>query len=74
MIRRPWPQMSLKLHHLLLSQLHDVRYPDLTFASGEGSQVLACAKRLWRYFVPNGMGPMDTQPPLFAGLSKRFRR
>jgi hypothetical protein len=33
--------MSLTLHHLFLSNLHQLSYPDLTFADGEGRAVLA---------------------------------
>ena len=47
-VRYPWARMSLTLHHLFLTRLCHVSYPDLTFASGEGSAVLAHAKRSWR--------------------------
>jgi hypothetical protein len=39
--RRSWAEMSLTLHHLFLSNLHQFSYPDLTFAGGEGRAVLA---------------------------------
>jgi hypothetical protein len=48
LIRYPWAEMSLRLHHLFLSQLCNVAYPDLTFVSGQGSAVLSAANRLWR--------------------------
>jgi hypothetical protein len=69
--RRPWPKMSLTLHHLLLSHLHQFRRPDLTFAGGEGSAILARAKRLWRDFRPAATHPTDHRWPIFAGLVKR---
>ena len=46
-IRYPWAEMPLKLHHLLFCHLVDFSYPDLTFAGGEGSAILARANRLW---------------------------
>jgi len=69
--RRSWPDMSLTLHHLLLSHLHPFRWPDLTFASGEGSAVLARAKRLWRDFKPAATHPTDHRWPMQAGLVRR---
>lgn len=54
-VRYPWPGMPLRLHHQLFSNLVEYAYPDLTFASGEGSAVLAQAKRLWRERVPSGL-------------------
>ena len=48
LVRYPWPGMTLRLHHLFLRQLCNVSYPDLSFASGAGSAVLAHAKRLAR--------------------------
>jgi len=47
--------MPLKLHHLRFCNLFDFRYPELTFASGEGSAILAHAKRLWRDYDLYGM-------------------
>ena len=72
--RRPWPEMSLTLHHLLLSHLHPYSCPDLTFASGAGSAILTNAKRLWRDFKPGSTHPTDYRPPLYSGLVKRVRR
>ncbi len=69
--RRPWANMSLTLHHLLLRNLHHYRYPELTFASGEGSAILADAKRLWRDYKPVATHPTDHRPPLYSGLVKR---
>jgi hypothetical protein len=74
MLRWPWSGMHLTLHHLLLRKLCWQSYPDLTFASGEGSTVLALAKRLWRDYEPDATGLGDYRPPLTAGLRKRFRR
>jgi hypothetical protein len=54
--RYSW-KLPLKLHHLLFSNLFDYSYADLTFASGEGSSVLARAKRLWR----DGYLPVNLQ-------------
>ena len=71
--RRPWAKMSLTLHHLLLSNLHQFWYPDLTFAGGEGRAVLADAKRLWRDYVPAATHPTDQRWPMYAGLVKRAR-
>jgi hypothetical protein len=73
-ISRPWPAMSLTLHHLLLSNLHRCRCPDLTFASGEGSAILADAKRLWRDYKPGATHATDHRPPLYSGLVKRRPR
>lgn len=70
-IVRPWPDMSLTLHHLLLRNLHQYRCPELAFASGEGSAVLANAKRLWRDYKPGSTHPSDYRPPLHSGLVKR---
>ena len=69
--RRPWPKMSLTLHHLLLSHLHPYRCPDLTFAGGEGSAILRAAKWLWREYMPGSTHPTDYRPPLYSGLVKR---
>jgi hypothetical protein len=71
--RRSWSKLSLKLHHLLLSNLHQYRYPDLTFAGGEGRAILAHAKLLWRDYVPGSIHPTDHRPPLYSGLVKRRR-
>jgi len=72
--RRPWPDMSLTLHHLLLSNLSRFCWPELTFASGEGSAILADAKRIWRDYTPGSTHPTDHRPPLFSGLVKRPHR
>ena len=71
LVRRPWANMSLTLHHLLLRNLHRFCYPELTFASGEGSIVLAHAKRLWSDYKPGATHPTDHRPPLYSGLVKR---
>jgi hypothetical protein len=70
-ISRPWAAMSLTLHHLFLSNLHQFCCPDLTFASGEGSAILAHARRLWRDYKPGSTHPTDHRPPLYSGLVKR---
>jgi hypothetical protein len=72
--RRPWAKMSLTLHHLLLSNLHQFSYPDLTFAGGEGRAVLAQAKRLWRDYVPAARFPSVHRWPIYAGLVERKMR
>ena len=54
-VRYPWARMPLLLHHLLFCNLYDYSYADLTFASGEGSAILAHAKRLWRDYTPVGL-------------------
>lgn len=72
LVRRVWPEMSLTLHHLLLCKLHHYRWPELTFASGEGRAVLAQAKRLWRNYVPGAISNYDDRPPLLSGLEKRW--
>ncbi|HVH74289.1 MAG TPA: hypothetical protein VM755_05175 [Stellaceae bacterium] len=46
--RRPWNDMYLTSHHLLLTHLGGYSYPDLTFAGGDGCAVLKEAKRLWK--------------------------
>jgi hypothetical protein len=66
--------MSLTLHHLLLSNLHQFCCPDLTFASGEGSIILRDAKRLWRDYKPGSTHPTDHRPPLYSGLVRRSGR
>lgn len=71
--RRPWPNMSLTLHHLYLRNLHRYCWPELTFAGGEGRAVLAHAKRLWRDFVPGATSPHDPRWPMYAGLVRRWR-
>lgn len=71
LLRRPWPAMSLPLHHLLLSHLHQFSCPELTFASGEGSAILRDAKWLWRDYQPGSTHPTDYRPPLYSGLVKR---
>lgn len=55
-IRYPWT-IPLKFHHLMFSNLFPYTYPDLTFASGEGSPILANAKRLWHDRLPNVSRP-----------------
>ena len=72
-LRWPWHDISLTLHHLLLTHLHAFSYPDLTFAGGEGRAILAHAKRLWRDYQPAAAGICVTRPPLEAGLVKRPR-
>ncbi len=72
--RQPWPNMSLTLHHLFLRNLHQFCCPELTFGSGEGSAVLAHAKRLWRDYQPGATAATDDRPPLFSGLVKRRHR
>jgi hypothetical protein len=72
--RRPWPKMSLTLHHLFLSNLHQFCCPELTFASGDGSAILAHAKRLWRDYKPGSTHPRDYRPPLYSGLVRRPSR
>ena len=62
--------MSLTLDHLMLCNLHQFSCPDLTFASGEGSVILANAKRLWRDYNPGSTHPTDYRPPLLSGLVK----
>jgi hypothetical protein len=69
--RRPWPDMSLTLHHLLLRHLHQFSCPGLTIASGDGSVILAHAKQLWRDYDPGSTHPTDYRPPLLSGLVKR---
>jgi hypothetical protein len=69
--RRSWSKLSLKRHHLLLSNLHQYHYPDLTFAGGEGRAILAHAKLLWRDYVPGAIHPTDHRWPLESGLVKR---
>lgn len=54
-VRYPWADMPLLLHHLLFCNLYNYCYADLTFASGEGSAILAHAKRLWRDYTPVGL-------------------
>jgi hypothetical protein len=44
----PWPDMNLTLHHLLLSNLGKYTFPELTFAGGEGVEILQSAKDQWR--------------------------
>jgi len=73
-ISRPWSDMSLTLHHLLLRNLHQYRCPELTFAGGEGRAILAYAKRLWREYKPGSTDPTNYRPPLYSGLVKRVRR
>jgi hypothetical protein len=72
--RRPWPEMSLTLHHLLLRNLHQFSCPDLMFSGGEGRGILADAKRLWRDYKPGSTHPTDYRPPLASGLVKRAQR
>jgi hypothetical protein len=69
--RRPWPEMSLTLHHLMLTHLHRYRYPELTFASGEGSAVLAHANRLWRDYIPSGLRRYDFPQQPFDQIQLR---
>jgi hypothetical protein len=64
----------LALHHLLLTHLHPYCCPDLTFAGGDGREILAQAKRLWRDYKPVSTHPTDYRPPLSSGLVKRPRR
>src|SRR4051794_8672168 len=66
--RRPWSNMSLTLHYLMLSNLSWYSWPDLTFAGGEGRPILAHARRLWRNYKPGATHPTDHRPPLFSGL------
>jgi hypothetical protein len=70
-ITRPWPDMSLTLHHLMVRHLHQYCWPELTFASGEGSAILAHAKRLWRDYKPGSTHPTDYRPALHSGLVKQ---
>ncbi len=44
---------------LLLSNLHQFCYPDLTFAGGAGTTILARAKRLRRDYSPGAIHPTD---------------
>jgi hypothetical protein len=67
--RYPWARMSLPLHHLLFRHLHQFRYPELTFGSGEGSAVLAQAKRLWRDYNLTGLRHPSYPPPPFHRIS-----
>lgn len=54
-LRYPWAAMSLKLHHLMFCNLYEFRFPDLTFAGGEGSEIFADAQRLWRDYDLRGV-------------------
>lgn len=74
-LRYPWARMSLRLHHLLFSHLHQSRYPELSFGSGQGSVVLAYAKRLWRDYDLGGLRhPTYPQPPFHRiSLVRRAR-
>lgn len=67
--RYPWEEMPLSLHHLLFRNLHTFSYPDLTFASGEGSRILAYAKRLWRDYSPVGLQRYSCPPTPFHRIS-----
>jgi hypothetical protein len=71
--RRPWPNMSLTLHHLMLTDLHRFCYPELTFASGQGSAVLAHANRLWRDYIPSGLRRYDFPQQPFDEIRLRRR-
>ena len=74
-LRYPWARMSLRLHHLLFRHLNQFRYPELSLGSGEGSEVLAYAKRLWRDYDLRGLRhPSYPQPPFHRiSLLRRSR-
>ena len=73
-IRYPWAKMPLLLHHLLFRNLYKFSYPDLTFASGEGSRILANAKRLFRDYTPVGVQRYSFPPTPLDRTSMAKRR
>jgi hypothetical protein len=76
-VRYPWPGMPLRLRHLLFCNLFDSQYPGLTFASGEGSAILAHAKRLcvtWFRAVSSAMPFHSSRFTNTVGAAARRRR